>query len=153
MAYIHLIGQAIHAWPRDVSPRAPIGGGTPSLRVSRYAPRFCPPFSALGRSFCLPKFDLNCLPFYSDLVGSHFEAPPPPPLSACRRSFCPPKLTKSIILFRSFWVPFWTLSGAPLLIFTPLVYPDTSGKIWYQPQPNKGLAVTMGHFAWVIITG
>ena len=34
------------------------GGGTPSLRVSRYAPRFCPPFSASGRSFCPPKFDL-----------------------------------------------------------------------------------------------
>ena len=33
------------------------GGGTPPLRVSRYAPRFCPPFSASGRSFCPQKFD------------------------------------------------------------------------------------------------
>ena len=32
--------------------------------------------------------------------------------------FLPPKLTKSIILFRSCWVPFWTSSGAPLLILT-----------------------------------
>ena len=23
-AYLHLIGQATHAWPRDVSPRAPM---------------------------------------------------------------------------------------------------------------------------------
>ena len=49
-------------------------GGTPSLRVSRDAPRFWPPFSASGRSFCPPKI-WPCLPFYSDLVGSHFETP------------------------------------------------------------------------------
>ena len=49
-------------------------GGTPSLRVSRYAPRFCLPFSASGRFFLLPKI-WPCLLFYSDLVGTHFEAP------------------------------------------------------------------------------
>ena len=44
------------------------------LWFSRYAPRFCPPFSASGRSFFPPKI-WPCLLFYSDLVGSHFEAP------------------------------------------------------------------------------
>ena len=64
------------------------GGGTPSLRVSRYALRFCfcPPFSASGQSFCLPKI-WPCLPFYSDLVGSHFKSLP---FSVCRWTFCPP---------------------------------------------------------------
>ena len=61
-----------------------------------------------------------CLPFHSDLVGSCFQSPP---FSACRRSFCPPKLTKSINLFRSCWVPFWTLSAAPLLILNDVTPP------------------------------
>ena len=86
------------------SPRGVGGGGrTPSLRVSKYVPRFRLPFSASGRSFCPPKFyhvyhfiqillgpiskaphlqqvdDLfdpqnwPNLSFHSDLVGSHFE--------------------------------------------------------------------------------
>ena len=61
------------------------------LRVSRYGLRFCPPFSASGRYFCTPpqkkkkkKKIWPCLPFYSDLVGSHFKSPH---FSACRRSF------------------------------------------------------------------
>ena len=79
------------------------GGRIPSLRVSKYVPRFRLPFLASGRSFCPPKFDHVChfiqillgpiskaphlqqvddlfdpqnwpnLSFYSDLVGSHFE--------------------------------------------------------------------------------
>ena len=67
-------------------------GGTPSLRVSRYAPRFCPPFSACRQSFC-PKNWPN-LSFYSDLVGSRFDPywfwprvpPPPPPPPGCSNS-------------------------------------------------------------------
>ena len=57
-------------WEQTPSP-----GGTPSLRVSRYAQRLCPPFSASGWSFCSPLPILPCLPCYLDLVGSHFEAP------------------------------------------------------------------------------
>ena len=59
------------------------GGGTPSLRVSRYVPRFCPPFSASGRSFCPPKFDL-VNHFIQILLGPISK----PPFSACRRPFC-----------------------------------------------------------------
>ena len=49
-------------------------GGTPSLRVSRYAPRFCPPFSASGRSFCPPKFD-HVYHFIQILLGLISKAP------------------------------------------------------------------------------
>ena len=49
-------------------------GGTPSLRVSRYAPRFCPPFSASGRSFCPPKFDL-VYHFIQILLGPISKSP------------------------------------------------------------------------------
>ena len=52
----------------------PGGGGTPSLRVSRYAPRFCPPFSASGRSFCPPKFDL-VYHFIQILLGPISKSP------------------------------------------------------------------------------
>ena len=76
-------------------------GGTPSLRVSRYAPRFCPPFSAPGRSFWPPKFDL-----FTIILRSCWVPFRSPLFSACRRSFCPTKLTKSVISFRSGWVPF-----------------------------------------------
>ena len=49
---------------RATSDRIGVGGiPTDSLRVSRYAPPFYPPFSASGRSW-------PCLPLYSDLVGS-----------------------------------------------------------------------------------
>ena len=43
---------------------------------------------ASGQSFCPPPPPpiWPCLPFYSDLVGSHFKSPP---FSVCRRSFCP----------------------------------------------------------------
>ena len=40
--------------------------------------------------------------FYSELVGSHFEAPHFQQVDALFAP--PPKLTKSIILFRSCWV-------------------------------------------------
>ena len=59
------------------------GGGTSSLRVSRYAPWFCPPFSASGRSFCPPNLTLSTILFRSCRVP--FRSPP---FSACRRSFC-----------------------------------------------------------------
>ena len=36
------------------------GVGTPSLKVIRYAPGFCPKFSTSGRSFCSPKCDQIC---------------------------------------------------------------------------------------------
>ena len=75
-----------------------------------------------------------CLPFYSDLVGSHFESSPS---SACRRSFYPPKLTKSIISFRTCWVPFWTSSDAPLLIFTLSAPPPPP------PPPPPGVITFM----------
>ena len=93
-------------------------GGTPSLRVSRYAPWFCPPFLAPGRPFCPQKFDL-VYHFIQILLGLILN----PLFSACRQSFWPPKLTKSIILFRSCWVPFWNSSGAPLLFLTPSASP------------------------------
>ena len=48
------------------------GGGTSSLRVSRYAPLFCPPFSASGRSFCPLKFD-NVYHFIQILLGPKLE--------------------------------------------------------------------------------
>ena len=66
---------------------------TPSLRVSRYTPRFCPPFSASGRSFCPPKFD-HVYHFIQILLGPISK----PTFSACKKIFCPPKLTKSIII-------------------------------------------------------
>ena len=44
------------------------GGGTPSLRVSRYSLR------CIWTIFLPPKI-WPCLPFYPDLVGSHFEVP------------------------------------------------------------------------------
>ena len=50
------------------------GGGTPSLRVSRYAPRFCPQFSASGRSFCPPKFD-HVYHFIQILLGPISKPP------------------------------------------------------------------------------
>ena len=53
------------------------GGGTPSLRslrVSRDAPRFCPPFSASGRSFCPPKFD-HVYHFIQILLGPISKPP------------------------------------------------------------------------------
>ena len=50
------------------------GGGTPSLRVSRYGPRFCPPFSASGQSFCPPKFD-NVYHFIQILLGPVSKPP------------------------------------------------------------------------------
>ena len=77
------------------------GGGTPSLRVSRYAPRFCPPFSASERSFCLPKFN-HVYHFIQILVGPISETP----IFRMLTIFLPPKLTKSTILSRSCWVPF-----------------------------------------------
>ena len=49
-------------------------GGTPSLRVSRYVPRFCPPFSASGRSFCPLKFD-HVYHFIPILLGLISKAP------------------------------------------------------------------------------
>ena len=53
-------------------PNVPVGtSGCASLRVSKYAPWFCPPFSACRRSFCPPNWPN--LSFHSDLVGSHFE--------------------------------------------------------------------------------
>ena len=59
-----------------------------------------------------------------------------PPFSACRRSFCPSKLTKSIILISSCWGPFWTASGAPLLIFTRSA---RSHGAWPLNHPNPGM--------------
>ena len=50
------------------------GRGTPSLKVSRYAPRFCPPFSASGRSFCPPKF-YHVYHFIQNLLGLISKAP------------------------------------------------------------------------------
>ena len=53
------------------------GGETPSLRVSRYAPRFCPPFSASGRPRCPPKFQnltMSSISFRSCWVP--FRKPP-----------------------------------------------------------------------------
>ena len=49
-------------------------GGTPSLRVSRDAPRFCPPFSASGWSFCPPKFD-HVYHFIQILLGPISKPP------------------------------------------------------------------------------
>ena len=46
----------------------------PSLRVSRYAPRFCPQFSASGRSFCPPKFD-HVYHFIQILLGPISKPP------------------------------------------------------------------------------
>ena len=83
------------------------------LRLSCTNPSTCKWY--LIFSFLVEKKKWPCLPFYSDLVGSHFESLP---FSACRRYFCPPKLTQSFISFRSCWVAFWTSSGAPLLNFT-----------------------------------
>ena len=100
------------------------GGGTPSMRVSRYAPRFCPPFSASGRYLCPPKFD-HVYHFIQILLGPISKAPILRMLSI----FLPHELTKYIILSRSCWVPFWNSSGAPLLIFTRCV-------IWYVPKPS-----------------
>ena len=115
------------------------GGGGSLLRVSRCMLRgFAPYFRHLGDLFAPPQI-WPCLPFHSHLVGSHFESPQ---FSACRRSSCPPKCTKSIILSRSCWVPFWSSSGAPLLIFnrsTPhpnMTFPfryvnsDSGARLW-----------------------
>ena len=61
------------------------GGGTPSLSVSRYAPRFCPPFSASGRSFCPPNLTMSTISFRSCWVPYR-----KPPFSGCWWSFCTP---------------------------------------------------------------
>ena len=95
---------------RSILVQAP-GGGTPSLRVSRYAPRFCPPFSASGRSFCPPKF-YHIYYFIQILLGPISK----PHIFQHVDALFDPKLTKSIILFRSCWVPFWTSSDAPLIL-------------------------------------
>ena len=108
---------------------------------SRYAPHPHPPphptpFSTSGRSFCphpLPLIIWPCLQFYSDLVGLYLESPP---FSACRQSFCPPKLTKSLISLRSCWVPFWTSSGAPLLILTR-EHPTCNAKVRESYPPSR----------------
>ena len=107
----------------DHTVSCPWGGGTPSLRVStsRYAPRFCHPFSASGWSFCPPKFD-HVYYFIQILLGPISK----PHIFSMEMLFLPPKLTKSIILFRSCWVPFWTLSGTPLLILTRSAPPGVS---------------------------
>ena len=52
----------------------PGGRGTPSLRASRYAPWFCPPFSASGRSFCPQKFD-HVYHFIQILLGPISKPP------------------------------------------------------------------------------
>ena len=89
----------IHTHGSRVVLRGEGGGGTPSLTVSRYVPRFCPPFGIW--TIFLPHKIWPWLPFYSDLVGSDFEAPHFHPIS-----FWPPKLTKFIIfLLRCTIVP------------------------------------------------
>ena len=66
------------------------GGGTPSLRVSRYARRFCPPFSATGQSFCPPKFD-PLYHFIQILLGPISKAPHPLHFQHVdNQSICPP---------------------------------------------------------------
>ena len=76
---------------------------------------FAPPIFGTWTIFLPPKI-WPCLPFYSDLVGSYFEATH---FQRVDDFFPPPKkLTKSIISFRSCWVPFWTSSCAPLLFLT-----------------------------------
>ena len=85
-----------------------------TLRVSRYAPpRFCPPFSAFGRSHPPTNFD-HVYHFIQILLGPISKAPH---FQHVDDLFAPPKLTKSIISFRSCWVPFWTSNGTALLIF------------------------------------
>ena len=68
------LANQIAAWNKDgVCFQTP--GGTPSFRVSRYVPRFCPPFSAPGRYFCPPpKFDLD-YHFIQILLGLISNAP------------------------------------------------------------------------------
>ena len=61
------------------------GGGTPSLRVSRYAPRFCPHFRHLDDLFAPPNLTMSTILFRSCWVP--FRSPT---FSACRSSFCPP---------------------------------------------------------------
>ena len=91
-----------------------------------------PPFFGIWTIFLPPKFD-HIYHFIQILLGPISK----PPFSACRRSFCPPKLTKSVILFRSYWVPFWTSSGAPLLIFTRSAPPTGPFCIWDQSSHWK----------------
>ena len=63
-------------------PGDPPGGGALPLWESVGMRRgFAPHFSAF-----LPPKIWPCLPFYLDLVGSHFKSPP---FSVCRRSYCP----------------------------------------------------------------
>ena len=106
---------------------SPIMSGTPSLRFSRYALRFFPPM--IWTIFLPPKLRPR-LPFYSDLVGSHFEYPP---FSACSRSFCLPKLTKFIISFTSCWVPFWTSSCDPADFYPECRPPGQPTRYIHQP--------------------
>ena len=49
--------------------------------------------------------------------------------------FAPQNLTMSTILFRSCWVPFWTSSSTPLLIFTRSATPPNR----QQPFDHQGL--------------
>ena len=94
-----LIGNLADWWKLARNPGW--GGVNPSLRVSGYAPRFCPQFSASRRSFP-HKFhhvyhfiQILLVPISKDPHFQHVDD-----------LFAPQKLTKSIISFRSCWVPF-----------------------------------------------
>ena len=113
----------------------PGGGGTPSLRVSRYAPRFCPPFSASGRSFCPPKFD-HVYYFIQILLGPISK----PTFSACRCSFCPPNwpnlsfysdLVGSCFELRAAH-PYWFWPGVP-----PPPWGKSGAKLFPKPMMTK----------------
>ena len=91
-------------------------GVTPSLRVSRCAPRFCPPFSASGRSFCPPKFD-HVYHFIQILLGPISKAP----IFNMYTIFLPSKFDQIYhfiqILLGHFELraahPYWFLPGVP----------------------------------------
>ena len=94
------------------------GGGTLSLRVSRYDPVLSHIFGTW--TIFLPPKMWHFLSFCSDLVGSHFEAPHFQHVD----DLLPPKIDQIYHFIQTlFWVPFWTSSGAPLLFLTPRTPP------------------------------
>ena len=78
-------------------------GGAPPLGVSKYEPRSPPPPPPPPPIFAHPPKIWRMSTFYSDLVGSHFE--PPPPIFT-------PKIDQIYHFIQIL------LGGAPLLIFT-----------------------------------
>ena len=83
---------------------------------------FAPHFRHLDDLFCPPKFD-HVYHFIQISLGLISKAPH---FQYVDDLFAP-KLSKSIVLFRSCWVPFWTSSGAPLLILTRSAPPRPDG--------------------------